>query len=80
MMILLNILTASIVFRCMSTQINGMLVYHTLGFSMNKYMYKVGFANLKFLNKTIKKSMHKHEITSSSIIISTTEKMIANKL
>ena len=28
----LHRLTASIVFRCMSTQINGMQVYHTLGY------------------------------------------------
>ena len=41
--------------RLRARVINGMLVYHTLGFSMNKYMYKVGFVNLKFLNKTIKK-------------------------
>ena len=44
--IILNKLTArATVFRCMSTQINGMEVYHT---SMNKYIYRVRFVLLYY--------------------------------
>ena len=45
--IILNKLTARVVFRCMSTQINGMEVYHT---SMNKYIYRVIFVLLYYDN------------------------------
>ena len=41
--IILNKLTASIVFRCMSTQINGMQVYHTLGYFYEQVHIKVRF-------------------------------------
>ena len=54
--IILNKVTASIVFRCMSRQINGLKVYHILGYFYEQVHMQVRFITLKYNNNKI---MHK---------------------